>query len=254
MPEMPTTRFMMYGARAAIAGGMFHIQEQVDALETAVNENTGLAFDLAKTIIESTCRAILSERRVDFEPGDDLPGLFKAARNTLPFLPATASSSSDVRKSLAQTLGGLSAACSRYLRTSQRMRFCFTRIGGAKACFGIRAGYSRCRSRRYYCGVLVPHSHPRSGSGPSRTSLYDTNVDFNDYVDDAHERVSVFDEDFLPSRILFELAPEPYRLYLAEFKQESLANAEGDGATTPDILDNHPGMLTIDAQPVRDVV
>src|ERR1039458_9943098 len=108
MAENSTPKFVMYGARAAITGGMFHIQEQVDALESAVNENTGLAFDLAKTIVESTCRTILSERRVDFEPDDDLPGLFKSARNTLPFLPASASGSSDIRKSLAQTLGGLS--------------------------------------------------------------------------------------------------------------------------------------------------
>ena len=51
--------------------------------------------------------------------------------------------------------------------------------------------------------------------------LYDSNAEFNGYVNDAHERVSIFDEDFLPSRILFELAPEPYRLYLAEYKQEN---------------------------------
>jgi hypothetical protein len=50
-------------------------------------------------------------------------------------------------------------------------------------------------------------------------SLYDSNTEFNDYIDDAHARVSIFDEDFLPSRVLFELAPEPYRLYLAEFRQ-----------------------------------
>jgi hypothetical protein len=245
---------MMYGARAAIAGGMFHIQEQVDALETAVNENTGLAFDLAKTIIESTCRAILSERRVDFEPGDDLPGLFKAARNTLPFLPATASSSSDVRKSLAQTLGGLSAAVQGICELRNACGFASHGSEGPRPVLESVQAILAAEAADTIVGFLYRiHTQDREVV-PSRTSLYDTNVDFNDYVDDAHERVSVFDEDFLPSRILFELAPEPYRLYLAEFKQESLANAEGDGATTPDILDNHPGMLTIDAQPVRDVV
>jgi len=29
---------------------------------------------------------------------------------------------------------------------------------------------------------------------------------------------SHLDEEFPPSRVLFELAPEPYRVYLADFK------------------------------------
>jgi hypothetical protein len=110
MAETTTAKFVMYGARTAIAGGLLHIQEHVDALERAVNENTGLAFDLAKTIIESTCRTILSDRRIEFAPGDDLPGLFKSARNSLPFLPPSVSEITNVQKSLKQTLGGLSAA------------------------------------------------------------------------------------------------------------------------------------------------
>jgi hypothetical protein len=36
-------------------------------------------------------------------------------------------------------------------------------------------------------------------------------------VDEAHALVHIFEEDFEPSRVLFELAPEAYRLYLAEY-------------------------------------
>ena len=51
--------FVMHGARDAMAGGLAHIEEQVKGIEQAVVENPGLAFDLAKTLIESTCRAVL---------------------------------------------------------------------------------------------------------------------------------------------------------------------------------------------------
>ena len=45
---------------------------------------------------------------------------------------------------------------------------------------------------------------------------YDEHKCFNEIVDELHDQVSIFDETFDPSKILFELAPEAYRLYLAE--------------------------------------
>jgi hypothetical protein len=80
MAEHPAaSEFTMHGARAAMAGGLFHIEEQIKGIERAVVENPGLAFDLAKTLIESACRTILTERSVAFDPADDLPRLFRIA-------------------------------------------------------------------------------------------------------------------------------------------------------------------------------
>jgi len=68
----------MHGAREAMAAGLSHIEEQVKGIERAVIENPGLAFDLAKTLIESTCRAVLIERALAPSDNDDLPRLFRA--------------------------------------------------------------------------------------------------------------------------------------------------------------------------------
>src|SRR5438128_2545414 len=102
MAEALTAPFVMHGARDAIAGGLAHIEEQVKGIERAVVENAGLAFDLAKTLVESTCRAVLSERLIAFSEADDLPKLFKTVTSNLPFLPAEASGAAEVRQSLAQ--------------------------------------------------------------------------------------------------------------------------------------------------------
>ena len=111
MPDTPpTAKFSMYSARAAMAGGMSHIEEQIKAIERAVIENPGLAFDLAKTVVESACRTILSERMIAFDSDDDLPKLFKTVTTNLPLLPVAASSKADARRSLAQTLNGLNTA------------------------------------------------------------------------------------------------------------------------------------------------
>src|SRR2546423_922793 len=100
----------MHGARAAMAGGLTHIEEQVKGIERAVIENPGLAFDLAKTVVESACRAILTDRKIVFDPDDDLPKLFKTVTTNLPMLPVAASNEADARKSLVQTLNGLHTA------------------------------------------------------------------------------------------------------------------------------------------------
>ena len=106
----PTAAFAMLGARDAIAGGMLHIQQQVDAIEAATRDNPGLTFDLAKTLIESACKTILTERAVEFTNDDDLPRLFRTAVQHLPLLPPEASGDAAARRSLDQTISGLSTA------------------------------------------------------------------------------------------------------------------------------------------------
>ena len=110
MADAVIAPFVMHGARDAMASGFAHIKEQVKGIEQSCVGNPGLAFDLAKTLIESTCRTVLSERSVPYAATDDLPKLFKLASQNLPFLPATTSDAGEVRKSLKQTLGGLSTA------------------------------------------------------------------------------------------------------------------------------------------------
>ncbi|MFN3626064.1 MAG: hypothetical protein ACK4TP_18675, partial [Hyphomicrobium sp.] len=86
MSEAAPTPFTMHGAREAMANGLAHIEEQVSALERAVIENPGLAFDLAKTLIESLCRRVLDDRGIAHSRTDDLPALFnKVKRSGLPF-------------------------------------------------------------------------------------------------------------------------------------------------------------------------
>lgn len=107
-PEEQT--FVMLGARAAIAGGMAYISEQVKALEDAVVNNTGLAFDLSKPIIESTCKVIIVERGNVPDKDDDLPKLFKTVSQLVPFLPTDTTNDAEMRKSLQKTLNGMSTA------------------------------------------------------------------------------------------------------------------------------------------------
>jgi len=63
------------------------------------------------------------------------------------------------------------------------------------------------------------HKQERTISESPRLA-YDGNSTFNDYVDDIHELIKIFDIEFKPSEVLYQMEPETYRVYLAEFEPE----------------------------------
>ena len=95
------------GLGRPVSQGLQHIEAQVDAIEDAKYQvNPGLAFDLAKTLVESACRTILTERGVSWADKDDLPRLFQEVRNHLPVLPPDFHQEANVRQSIMQTPWG----------------------------------------------------------------------------------------------------------------------------------------------------
>ena len=231
MADALTLPFAMHGARDAIAGGLGHIEEQVKGIERAVTENPGLAFDLAKTLVESVCRTVLSERSIPFSPDDDLPRLFKTATNVLPFLPVEASGEGEIRKSLAQTLNGLHTAIQGICELRNQCGFASHGSGNPRPVMESVQALLAAEAADAIVGFLH-RIHRQDRTPPSSLqAIYDENPVFNAYVDDAHGAIRIFEAEFRPSDILFQMEPETYRVYLTEFDAE----AEGAWAgTAPD--------------------
>ncbi len=223
--------FAMHGARDAIGGGLTHIEQQVKSIEQSVADNPGLAFDLAKTLVESVCRAVLSERSVAYSEDDDLPKLFKMTSQSLPFLPPQVSSEGEIRKSLAQTLGGLHTAIQGICELRNQCGFASHGSGGPRPPLESVQALLAAGAADTIVGFLYRVHRQNTTLPASPRVLYDDNPEFNESIDENHGIVRVFDEEFLPSRVLFELAPEPYRVYLADFKtEESVADEAVNGS------------------------
>jgi hypothetical protein len=230
MAETVNASFAMHGARDAIAGGLAHIDEQVKGIERAVIENPGLAFDLARTLIESVCRTILRERSVAFSDDDDLPKLFKAATQSLPFLPVEASGESEIRKSLAQTLNGLHTTIQGICELRKKCGFASHGSGSPRPAMESVQALLAAEAADAIVGFLHRvHRQDRQPGLPLAPS-YDDNVDFNDSLDDALGVIRIYDVELRPSAILYQMEPETYRIYLAEFKAE-VRSAETGMAT-----------------------
>jgi len=232
MAEVLTAPFVMHGAREAIAAGLAPIEQQVKSIEQAVVEKPALAFDLAKTLVESVCRAVLGERAIAYNEDDDLPRLFKTVSQSLPFLPVTASGEPEVRKSLRQILNGLHTAIQGICEL--RNQCGFASHGSAKrrpAMESVQALLAAQAADTIVGFLYRVHRHDRTPQ-PSLRALYEANSAFNESVDDAHGTIRIFDVEFRPSEVLFQMEPETYRVYLAEFDAEAdKVDAAPDGAT-----------------------
>lgn len=230
MAEPRASPFVMHGARDAVASGLVHIEQQVHALELAVTENPALAFDLAKTLVESVCRAVLGERSIPFGEADDLPKLFKAASTHLPLLPASASHAAEARKSLRRTLNGLHTAIQGICELRNQCGFASHGAGGPRPAMESVQALLAAEAADTIVGFLHrTHRQDRSPLTSPRAS-YEANQAFNDSVDEAHGTIRIYESEFRPSDVLFQMEPETYRVYLAEFHAE----AEGGEAGAPE--------------------
>ena len=229
MAEFLATPFVMHGARDAVAGGLTHVEQQVKSIEQAVVENPGLAFDLAKTLVESVCRAVLGERNIVFSEGDDLPKLFRTASQHLPFLPPTASRETGVRDGLKRTLGGLSTAIQGICELRNQCGFASHGSGATRPPMESVQALLAAEAADTIVGFLHRVHRQDRTPPPSPLALYMDNRAFNDSMDESHGMIRIFEVEFRPSEALFQMEPESYRVYLAEFDVE--ADGEVSGMT-----------------------
>lgn len=225
MAEAPVTAFVMHGAREAMAGGLAHIEEQVTAIERAIAENPGLAFDLAKTLIESVCRTVLYERSISHSETDDLPKLFRAVTTSLPFMPVGASGAAKVRQSLAQTINGLHTAVQGICELRNQCGFASHGSGAPRPVMEAVQALLAAQAADTIVGFLHRVHRQDRTPPPSPRALYEDNSGFNDYVDEEHGTIRIFEAEFQSSEVLYAMEPETYRVYLAEFETDA-ENAE----------------------------
>lgn len=226
------TDFVMHGARAAMTGGMSHIEEQVKGIERAVIENPGLAFDLARTVVESACRTILTERNIVFDLDDDLPRLFKTLTTNLPILPVAASNEIEARKSLAQTLNGLHTALQGVCELRNAYGFASHGADGPRPVMESVQALLAAQAADAIVGFLHRVHRQERNVFPNVRIEYDDNDDFNTYVDDSNTEVLIFKLTYRPSEVLFAVDQEAYRDILSGYEPE---RSEADALPTGEL-------------------
>lgn len=231
MAEQPD--FVMHSARMAVSGGLTHIEEQVKALERAVVENVGLAFDLAKTLVESACKTIIIERGLNFDKDDEVGKVFKSATQSIPFLPPAMATDSNARKSLSQTLAGLNTALQGVCELRNAYGFASHGSHGPRAALeGVHAILAAQTADAIVGFLYRVHCADRARPVMPRLEL-DDNREFNEWIDEENDPVLIFAlPPYRPSEVLFNVDQEAYRDLLSQYDDEDEAGMGSNDRAT----------------------
>ena len=205
----------MIGARKAVAQGLDHIETQVFAIEEAVSDNPGLAFDLAKTLIESTCRTILKERDVPYGEDDSPQRLFGLVRDNLPMLPPEESHEAGVRRSITQTLGGINTAVQGITQLRNQLGFASHGSDSPRPSMDTAHAILAAQTADVIIGFLY-HMHTQRHDAPDSSR----NEEFDQHIDEIHQVVQIFEVEFFASDVLFQMDRQAYSSYRVDFLAE----------------------------------
>jgi hypothetical protein len=233
MANDSTNEFLMHGSRAVLAafGSAVHIEHQVKTIEQAVFKTPALAFDLAKALIETICRTILQDRGKPYDSTWELNRLFTETTQCLRLVPDSHTADPEVRRSIQKTLTGLNGLV---------QGLCELRNKGGIASHGHDAFDAPLQPMQALLAARAADALVHYLFSVHRSYVRDPNVgrvryedsdDFNEFVDENHEPVKIFELVFQPSEVLFYVDEDGYRAKLAEFQTVKSEEQENAGPT-----------------------
>jgi len=224
----------MVGSRSAILDGPVAepIEQQIDAIENALESVPDFAFDLSKTLVESVCKTVLADLGQPADPSWDAPRLLRETTNRLSLLPNNHPDPSAARDSVQKTIRGM-------LQTIQGL--CELRNKYGMASHGRDAFSARLDRRQATLAAQAAdtiasflyrtHRDARSQT-PGERVHYEDHTDFNEAFDRSYEEpIRLGELELLPSQVLFYVDLEAYKTALNEFI------AERDGGMADEGLD-----------------
>ena len=232
MAEFSTSRFQMVGTRSAMLEGPVaeSIEQQIDAIENALESVPDFAFDLAKTLVESVCKTVLADIGQPADSDWNTPKLLKETTKWLTLLPynhpdpvKARGSVEDTVRGMAQTIQGLCELRNNYGMASHGRDVFAARLDLRQATLAAQAADT------IVSFLYRVHRDARKQSPGARVH-YEDHPDFNEEFDRANEPVKLGELELQPSRVLFDVDLVAYKAELNEF----IAERNGDGPAAQD--------------------
>ena len=226
MVETSTSRFQMVGTRSAIVEGPITepIEQQIEAIENALESIPDFAFDLSKTLVESVCKTILADIGHPADRKWDAPKLLKETTNRLNLLPFNHPNPAKARDSVEKTIRGM-------LQTIQGMCELRREYGMAShgrdvfsARLDLRQATLAAQAADTIVSFLYRIHRDARGQSPGARVYYEDHADFNEAFDSANELIRLGELELLPSQVLFHADLQAYKTALNEF----IAEREGE--------------------------
>lgn len=240
MPDAPTTngKFQMAGCRIAILAGpgMESIEQQIRAIEQAIESVPDFAFDLSKTLVEQVCKTVLADIGQPGNPNWDGPQLLRETLNRLSLLPRGHPGGAGARDCVEKTIRGM-------LQTIQGLCELRNQYGLAShgrdaqaARMDLRQATLAAQAADTIVSFLYRIHRDALNQTPGARVYYEDHTDFNKAFDDDNEPIRLGELVLQPSRVLFHADAEAYKAALNEFitdRDGEADDGQADGAATP---------------------
>ena len=227
-------RFQMIGTRAAMRGGPIAeaIDQQIHAIENALESVPDFAFDLSKTLVESVCKTVLADIGPLAEPNWDAPKLLKTTTNRLALFAARPLKPGEGAR----------------LRGENDPRTCPDDPGPVRTPQRVRHGVPRARrllrparppatlaaqAADTIVSFLYRIHHDALMQTPGARIYYEDHADFNEAFDNDNETIRVSELGLRPSEVLFKGDPGAYKAALNDHIAEQNGFDDRDDPIAP---------------------
>lgn len=236
MAESSTTetRFQMVGARAALLDGpsIEAVEQQIFAIEKALESVPDFAFDLAKTLVESVCKTILEDIGRPPDPRWDAPRIMRETTTYLSMLPPGHAHVASAQDSIAKTLNGLNTTVQGLCELRSRYGIASHGRDGFSARLGLRQATLAAQAADTIVAFLYRIHRDALSQTPGARVYYEDHAEFNEAFDLDNEIVRIGKLELLPSRVLFHVDREAYKAALNDFIAERDEPDNGAGPAT----------------------
>lgn len=210
------------------------IREQVEALEDAMPDKPGIVVSFCRTIIETTCKTILTDHNVPIDSGWEAP---KLVSESLKYVNVAPSDGGTIDKRLKTGAESLVRGINQMIEGIMMIR-----NDHGSAAHGADA-YSPLLDARYaeivaratdsVVGLLFKTHLQSAQRDPLARFRYGEHSDFDDYVDSDFGPFEVLEVPLVASEALYRTDFDGYRAALIQFKQ-NVPDGEGDGSEEPE--------------------
>lgn len=211
----------------------FKLKTTVLAINSAhVDGESGLIVGQCKSLVEGLCKSILDENNIDYEADINLSKLAKKAVQEL------AKNSSEWKEqktneafkkllnSFASTLENAMSAIG-----TLRNEYCPLAHGRSSQHIPLDLVYAEFVAQQtdailLFFLKLLDHSYSLQ---PSIIS-YHENTELNEYIDEQHGSITIFEDNYLASDILFQMNQQKYQVATQEYAEslEEIGGQEDD--------------------------
>lgn len=203
------------------------IREQVEALEEAMPDRPGVVVSFCRTIIETTCKTILTDRSVHVNPSWEAPKLIAEALKYLNLGPSDDGGVDAKLRSGAESLvRGLNQIITGVVEIRNAHGSAAHGADAYEPLLDSRYAEILARATDAVVGLLF-RTHLRSAHhDPLSRFRYGDHTDFDEYIDSDYGPFEVLDVPLIASEALYRTDFQAYRAALVLFRQEQEPEVE----------------------------